>query len=163
MSQNNSPSETDLVVAAINNSINVINDLASKAHNIVYDSTLNKTKIYGHTNFEELNVLGKPVALQEQLPDMSTKADVGHNHDSSYAAISHTHELDEVVMTYEEEEDFFSDFRDDQNTGNDDQFIGFGSTERPPAVAPLLDYENQRNYGHTADFDGFDIDDMDLV
>ena len=92
MSQNNSPSETDLVVAAINNSINVINDLASKAHNIVYDSTLNKTKIYGHTNFEELNVLGKPVALQEQLPDMSTKANV-----------SHTHELDEVVMTYEEE------------------------------------------------------------
>lgn len=68
--------------------------------------------------------------------------------------------------TYEEEE-FFSDFRDeDQDLDEDyrdDQFAGFGSTERPPVMAPLLDYENQRNYGHTADFDGFDIDDMDLV
>ena len=84
---------TDLAIAAINNSISVINSLATKCHNIIYDSTLNKTKVYGHTNFEELNVLGSPVALQSQLPDMSTKANA-----------IHTHEINDIVLTYEEEE-----------------------------------------------------------
>ena len=97
MSQENNPTETDLAIAAINNSISVIQSLAARTTNIVYDPTLNKTKVYGHTNFEELNVLGNAVALQSQIPDISGKADSNHNHDSTYAAINHTHDIDDVV------------------------------------------------------------------
>ena len=93
MSENN-PTDTDVAIAAINNSISVINSVASRVSNIVYDSTTNKTKVYGHTNFEELNVLGSPVALQSHL---TTKADV-----------SHTHDIDDVILTYEEEEDIIN-------------------------------------------------------
>ena len=86
-----SQTATDAAIAAINNSVSVIQALVGKTTNIIYDSTNNRTKIYGHTNFEELNVLGSPVALQSQL---TTKADV-----------EHTHDLDDVVMTYKEEEE----------------------------------------------------------
>ena len=94
MSENN-PTDTDVAIAAINNSISVINSVAARVSNIVYDSTTNKTKVYGHTNFEELNVLGSPVALQSQL---TTKANV-----------SHTHDIDDVILTYEEEEDIINE------------------------------------------------------
>ena len=106
MSNNNNPTETDLAIAAINNSISVINSLASKVHNIVYDSTLNKTKIYGHTNFEELNVLGSPVALASQIPDITGKANVSHTHktDDITRDITTINEEEEEVTDEEEQE-----------------------------------------------------------
>ena len=80
----NNQTNTDLAVAAIENGISILQSLSSKTRNIVYDSTLNKTKIYGHTNFEELNVQGQSVSLSN------------HNHDSNYAPINHNHPINEI-------------------------------------------------------------------
>ena len=96
-----SQTATDAAIAAINNSVSVIQELANRTANIVYDSTNNKTKIYGHTNFEELNVLGSPVALQSQLPDMTTKANVVHEHKTDDI----TRDITTTIVNEEEEEE----------------------------------------------------------
>ena len=90
MSQSEQQQETatDLAISAINNSISVMQSLVSKTRNIVYDSTLNKTKVYGHTNFEELNVLGNAVSLN------------GHTHKTNDI----TRDITETVLNNEEEE-----------------------------------------------------------
>ena len=90
MSQSEQQQETatDLAISAINNSISVMQSLVSKTRNIVYDSTLNKTKVYGHTNFEELNVLGNAVSLN------------GHTHKTNDI----TRDITETVLNDEEEE-----------------------------------------------------------
>ena len=94
MSNNNEQTDTDLTIAAIANGISVLQSLSSKTRNIVYDQSLNKTKVYGHTNFKELNVQGTPVALQN------------HNHDSSYSALNHNHDISDINKQYEEEETY---------------------------------------------------------
>ena len=62
-----------------------MSNLMPRLKNIDYNSTTNTTTVYGHTNFEELKVNGTNVALQ------------GHNHDSSYAALNHTHTLSDIT------------------------------------------------------------------
>ena len=64
--------ETDAAINAINHSIEIIKSVALKTRNIEYDETLNKTKYYGHSNFEEVNVFGKPVALKEDIDNIKT-------------------------------------------------------------------------------------------
>ena len=66
--------ETDAAINAINHSIEIIKSVALKTRNIEYDETLNKTKYYGHSNFEEVNVFGKPVALKEDIDNIKTDA-----------------------------------------------------------------------------------------
>ena len=59
-----------------------ISNLMPRLKNIEYDSSTNTTKVYGHTNFEELKVRGTNVSLN-----------------------GHTHDIDDVILTYEEEEE----------------------------------------------------------
>ena len=69
--------QTDAAINAINHSIEIIKSVALKTRNIEYDETLNKTKYYGHSNFEEVNVFGKPVALKEDIDNI-----IGYIHSS---------------------------------------------------------------------------------
>ena len=73
MSEENTLTETEEAINAINHSITIMKKLTYKTHNITYDEISNKTKIYGHTNFEEVNIYGKPVALKEDLLSMYKK------------------------------------------------------------------------------------------
>ena len=72
MSENETLTETDEALNAIDHSIMLMKRLALKTRNIEYDETLNKTKYYGHSNFEEVNVYGKPVALKEDIQNIKT-------------------------------------------------------------------------------------------
>ena len=74
--------------------INAINEYLPRIKNIEYTANTNTTKIYGHTVVQELKVNGTNVSL------------AGHNHDSSYAALGHTHTTDEIEQEYEEEEEY---------------------------------------------------------
>ena len=55
-----------------------------------------------NTNFEELKVNNNNVALESQIPDISTKANINHNHDSLYSSINHNHEISDVYKEFEE-------------------------------------------------------------
>ena len=62
---------------AFNNGINVISAALSKTKNINHIPAKNLTTISGIVNCERLGVLGKPVALKE---DLNSKANVSHTH-----------------------------------------------------------------------------------
>ena len=64
--------ETDEALNAIDHSIMLMKKLALKTRNIEYDEKLNKTKYYGHSNFEEVNIYGKPVVLKEDIQNIKT-------------------------------------------------------------------------------------------
>ena len=83
---------------------------------IMYYLDLESQK-WEHTNFEELKVNNNSVALQSQIPDISTKANVNHNHSISdiinlqttlngKSDSNHNHSIDEIIQEYEEEQDF---------------------------------------------------------
>ena len=72
MSENETLTETDEALNAIDHSIMLMKRLALKTRNIEYDEALNKTKYYGHSNFEEVNIYGKPVALKEDIQNIKT-------------------------------------------------------------------------------------------
>lgn len=72
MSENETLTETDEALNAIDHSIMLMKKLALKTRNIEYDEALNKTKYYGHSNFEEVNIYGKPVALKEDIQNIKT-------------------------------------------------------------------------------------------
>ena len=101
--------------------------------NVDYDSTNNITKIYGHTNFEELKVNGTNVSLQGHNHDSSysainhnhdsSYAPIDHNHDSSYAPIDHNHSLEDVVFTFEAKPDSIAEL--ERNYRIDDNIIKF--------------------------------------
>ena len=94
-------------INAFNGAMGVITNVMNKTKNIAYDGTKNLTKISGIVNTESLGVLGVPVATTTQMNTaLSSKADVSHNHDSSYAPLTHTHSLNDVSISYEEEEEF---------------------------------------------------------
>ena len=65
--------------------------------NIDYNGTTNTTTVYGHTNFEEVKVNNKAVALAEDIPDVSGKANVNHAHK--------TDDITRDVTTVNEEEE----------------------------------------------------------
>ena len=88
-------------INAFNGFMTTMTNVMNKTKNIGYSSNKNLTTIAGITNCEALGVLGQPVALKSEL---SSKADVNHNHDSSYSAINHTHLTSEISQQYEEEE-----------------------------------------------------------
>ena len=82
MSNNNQQEiqdEVSLFTAAYLSHINELNNYLPRIRNIAYNSNTNTTTIYGHTNFQELNVNNSPVALQSQIPDISTKANLTHS------------------------------------------------------------------------------------
>ena len=72
MSAEEELTETDEALNAIDHSIMLMKKLALKTRNIEYDEALNKTKYYGHSNFEEVNIYGKPVALKEDIQNIKT-------------------------------------------------------------------------------------------
>ena len=88
-------------IAAFNGAMGVITNVMNKTKNISHIPSKNLTAISGIVNTEDLRVLNSPVALKSEL---SSKADVNHNHNSSYSAINHTHLTSEISQQYEEEE-----------------------------------------------------------
>ena len=96
-SEQESASFTDNI-NAFDGFMGVMSNVISKTKNIGYVANKNLTTIAGVVNCETLGVLGKPVALKEEIPDISGKSDVGHSHD-----------IDDVVMTYEEEEEIVNE------------------------------------------------------
>ena len=81
MSAEEELTETDEALNAIDHSIMLMKKLALKTRNIEYDETLNKTKYYGHSNFEEVNIYGKPVALKEDIQNIKTDDVLEHMDD----------------------------------------------------------------------------------
>ena len=50
--------------------LSAINQYLLRIRNVAYDAQSNTTTVYGHTNFQELKVNNKTVALAEQIPDI---------------------------------------------------------------------------------------------
>ena len=97
MSEEETLTETEEAINAINHSIKMMKKITSKTHNIDYDEVANKTKIYGHTNFEEVNIYGKPVALKEDL--LSIKTDTISRDIKNVVTNETTGEEEEVTET----------------------------------------------------------------
>ena len=119
-------------IAAFNNFIDTMGQVMNKTKNISYIGNKNLTTIAGITNCEKLGVLGKPVALKE---DLNSKANTNHNHDLSYASINHNHELDDVILSYEEEE-----------TNNEEETITITKTK---PLSELLDGKASLSHNHS--------------
>ena len=101
MSEQEELTETQLAIAGLNNIVNVISGISSNVRNIRYNSQNNTTTYYGHTNFEELKVDNKIVALAENIPDISTKANISHNHKTNEISRDFT----STIVNEEEEEE----------------------------------------------------------
>ena len=94
---------------AFSNGINVLTAALGRTKNINHIPAKNLTTISGIVNCESLGVLGKPVALKE---DLNSKANTNHTHTLSeitdYTALdlNHTHLLNDIVKEFEEEETY---------------------------------------------------------
>ena len=118
--------ETDLAIQGFNNVVSIMTGVASNVRNVRYNAQTNTTTYYGHTNFEELKVNGNSVALASQIPDISGKSNIGH-----------THELNEVVLTYEEEEE----------TINEEEEVEIRTITKTKPLNDVLD--GKADYVHT--------------
>ena len=81
-------------INAFNSFMNTMGQVMGKVKNVSYVPSTNLTAIAGITNTEDLRVLGVPVSLN-----------------------GHEHSLNEVVYTYEEEEEF------EEETVNENQEV----------------------------------------
>ena len=137
-------------INAFNGFMTTMTNVMNKTKNIGYSSNKNLTTIAGITNCEALGVLGQPVALKSEL---SSKADVNHNHNSSYSAINHTHKLDDVIMTYEEEtmneeeelvietkKKTLSDLLDEKASVNHNHDSSYASSSHTHSLSDITDY-----------------------
>jgi len=110
--------------------MNTVSSLMPRLKNIDYDAVNNVTSFYGHTNFQEVKVNNKAVALAEQIPDISGKANVNH-----------THDIDDVVLTYEEEEE----------TVNEEEETVMTTITKTKTLSDVLDGKADVIHSHTTD------------
>ena len=111
----------------------------SKA-NISHTHTLNDITYY---TAPDLSSYATTSAMNTAL---SGKSDTSHNHDGTYAVVNHTHELDDIVMTYEEEETF------EEETLNEEEQIVIETKTRTitktKALNDLLEGKADSSHNH---------------
>ena len=123
--------ETDFVVNGISNLINVIGVINGKCRNLKYDPLTNTTKYYGHSNFEEVKINGKDVALKEDIPDVSNKANVEHKHKTDDISRDYV----SVVVNEEEEEEEVI-----ETIGLNEILDGKANIEHKHSLSDITDY-----------------------
>ena len=118
-------------IAAFNNFIDTMGQVMNKTKNISYVGNKNLTTIAGITNCEKLGVLGKPVALKE---DLNSKANTNHNH-----------QLGDIMMSYEEEEDY-----EEETMNEEDQLVYETKTRTITKTKPLSELlDDKADSSHT--------------
>ena len=122
----------------VGNFVNISN-LMPRLKNIDYDSQTNTTTVYGHTNFEELKVNNTNVALEN------------HNHDSSYSALNHTHDIDDIIQTYEEEEDFVEE-EEENGEGNNINVNKTRTITKTKTLTTILDSKADIDHNHDTEY-----------
>ena len=125
-------------ITAFNGFIGTMSNVMNKTKNIGYVSNKNLTTIAGITNCEALGVLGKPVALKE---DLNGKANT-----------SHTHDIDDVIWTYEEEEEYWESVDDGEDENSGEGRWRYRTITKTKTLSNILDAKASSNHNHNSTY-----------
>ena len=133
MSEEETVNETTVAINGISNLIKVVGDIAINCRNVKYDSSTNTTKYFGHSNFEEVKIYGKPVALKEDLNGLGTK--------------EHTHKTTDISRDYEEEETVIEKVTDENGIETEQEVVK--TVTKTITLDDVLDAKADVGHTHT--------------